>query len=97
MKPNKNEKHLHPNIPITYAILDLRPWKVGLKKEDNFNQTSIPIKGNPPWVHNFQNLKPWTFIDIRVRFGNVYGVGRPSDWKYGHSEVASKLFCCLIL
>lgn len=96
MRPNKKEKNLHPNIPITYVILDYRRWKVGLKEEDKFNQTTIEIKGSPPWTYKFQNLNPWTFIDVRVRFGNRNGTGRPSDWKHGHSKEGSKLLYFLL-
>ena len=61
-----------------------------MKKEDPYNQTYVKIRGQPPWLHVFKKLRPWTFIDIRVRFGNQYGVGKPSEWVYGHSAVASK-------
>ena len=90
MKPDYREAEWHPDIPITYAIMDVRPWVEDIPADAPYNQTRINIMGKPPWTSHIRNLEPWTFLEVRVRFGNKYGVGNPSDWVRGNSDWAGK-------
>ncbi|XP_057298434.1 receptor-type tyrosine-protein phosphatase delta-like [Hydractinia symbiolongicarpus] len=86
LMPNYREAQWHANIPITYAILHVRPWKKNLRPNDPYNTTRISISGSPPWFYQFKDLKPYTWLNFRVRFGNRYGVGNVSDWGYAYSD-----------
>ena len=86
------EHDWHPNIPLTHAIIDYRPWKEGGKKASTFQQRKIKLGPRQPsggWYYNWDGLKPWTHLDFRVRFINKYGIGKPSyTWTRGSSEWA---------
>lgn len=86
LQPNYREKQWHKDIPITYAILNYRPFILGQPKDGPFNTTKIAVEGDAPWYYSFKDLDPWTYIDVRVRFVNKYGVGNVSEWYHGHSD-----------
>lgn len=81
------ESEWHKDIPIEYAIFDYRSWKPELKPEDPFKQRRVNLTGPEGWYYNWTGLTPWTYIDFRVRFGNKFGVGKPSyEWVRGFSD-----------
>ena len=90
MSPSFREAQWHSDIPITYATLDQRPWSENMDPNGPYTSTNFTVTGKPPWIYNFRDLEPWTFIDFRVRFGNKYGVGNPSDWLHFYSDWARK-------
>ena len=49
---------------------------------------NININGRPPWKHTVNELLPWTQLNMRVRLGNVHGLGNPSKWQEFYTKMA---------
>jgi len=88
--PNFREAQWHSDIPITHAIVQYRPYVFSQPIETPFNETKIPVTGSPPWYYTFGNLEPWTYVDVRIRLINKYGVGNVSEWYHGYTEWGGK-------
>ena len=89
MMANYREAEWHPDIPITYAVIDYRRWHPGITWHDPYKSKTIQLdksKPHGPWIYTWGNLRPFTMVDIRVRFGNRYGIGNVSDWQHDYSE-----------
>lgn len=86
LQPHYREAQWHSHIPITHAIINNRTFVRGLPKEGPADTIKVAVHGKPPWYYRFNDLPPWTYIDVRVRFVNKYGAGNVSEWIPGYSE-----------
>ncbi|XP_012554371.2 receptor-type tyrosine-protein phosphatase delta isoform X1 [Hydra vulgaris] len=87
--PNPAENDYHSKIPITYAVLETKPY-TGLEKQyvSGLNLIKVNIDGKAPWKHTIKELLPWTQLYMRVRLGNLYGLGNPSKWSEFYTKMA---------